>query len=88
MGLLKQAFEKIMATYFQERRKRMMAWTGLFFWIFLLILSEHFVPDRTSWEVGKVSGQDVQADRYLTFVDEAGTLARQQGGTGKFPGYI
>ncbi len=38
----------------------------------------HFVPDRTSWEVGKVSGQDVQADRYLTFVDEAGTLARQQ----------
>ncbi len=78
MGLLKQAFEKIMATYFQERRKRMMAWTGLFFLIFLLILSVHFVPDRTSWEVGKVSGQDVQADRYLTFVDEAGTLARQQ----------
>lgn len=78
MGLLKQAFEKIMATYFQERRKRMMAWTGLFFLLFLLILSVHFVPDRTSWEVGKVSGQDVQADRYLTFVDEAGTLARQQ----------
>ena len=78
MGLLKQAFEKIVATYFQERRKRMMAWTGLFFLIFLLILSVHFVPDRTSWEVGKVSGQDVQADRYLTFVDEAGTLARQQ----------
>ena len=78
MGFLKQAFEKVMAAHFQERKKRMMAWTGLFFLVFLLILSAHFVPDRTSWEVGKVSGQDVQADRYLTFVDEAGTLARQQ----------
>lgn len=78
MGFLKQAFEKFMSTFFQERKKRMMAWTGLFFLVFLVILSAHFVPGRTSWEVGKVSGQDVQADRYLTFVDEAGTLARQQ----------
>ena len=36
------------------------------------------MPGRTNWEVGSVSSQDVQADRYLTFVDEAGTLARQQ----------
>ena len=78
MGFLKQAFEKFMSTFFQERKKRMMAWTGLFFLVFLVILSAHFVPGRTSWEVGKVSSQDVQADRYLTFVDEAGTLARQQ----------
>lgn len=78
MSLWKQALGKIRETYFQERKKRMMAWTGLFFVIFLLILSAHFVPGRTSWEVGRVASQDVQADRYLTFVDEAGTLARQQ----------
>ena len=74
----KKVYTSIVDKYFQEKRRRMAVWTGLFFLIFLLILSSHFVPGRTNWEVGSVSSQDVQADRYLTFVDEAGTLARQQ----------
>ncbi|MGM9525227.1 MAG: HD family phosphohydrolase [Peptococcaceae bacterium] len=78
MGTLKQIYANIIEKYLQEKRRRMALWTGLFFLIFLLILSAHFVPGRTNWEVGRVSTQDVQADRYLTFVDEEGTLARQQ----------
>lgn len=74
----KKVYTSVVDKYFQEKRRRMAVWTGLFFLIFLLILSSHFVPGRTNWEVGSVSSQDVQADRYLTFVDEAGTLARQQ----------
>ena len=56
----------------------MALWTALFFLIFLVILSAHFVPARTIWEVGEVASQDVQSDRYLTFVDEAATLEKQQ----------
>ena len=74
----KKVYTSVVDKYFQEKRRRMAVWAGLFFLIFLLILSSHFVPGRTNWEVGSVSSQDVQADRYLTFVDEAGTLARQQ----------
>lgn len=78
MGVLKNFYANIIEKYFHERKKRMAFWTGLFFLIYLLVLSGHFVPDRTSWEVGRVSSQDIQSDRYLTFVDEEGTLARQQ----------
>ena len=70
----KKVYTSVVDKYFQEKRRRMAVWAGLFFLIFLLILSSHFVPGRTNWEVGSVSSQDVQADRYLTFVDEAGTL--------------
>ncbi|MBQ2777904.1 MAG: hypothetical protein IJF50_10390, partial [Peptococcaceae bacterium] len=56
----------------------MAAWAGLFALVILLILSVHFVPERTVWEVGAVCDQDIQSDRYLTFVDEAGTLRKQQ----------
>lgn len=66
MGTLKQIYANIIEKYLQEKRRRMALWTGLFFLIFLLILSAHFVPGRTNWEVGRVSTQDVQADRYLT----------------------
>ncbi|MBR5319267.1 MAG: HDIG domain-containing protein [Peptococcaceae bacterium] len=78
MGKLKQIYASIIDRYFQDKKRRMIVWTGLFFAVLLLILSSHFVPERTSWEVGRVSSQDVQADRYLTFVDEQGTLDRQQ----------
>jgi len=78
MGMIKNAYADFVNRFFQERKRRMQAWTGLFFVIFLIILSCHFVPGRTSWEVGRVSNQDIQADRYLTFVDEAATLERQQ----------
>ena len=78
MGKLNQMYKNIIDKYFQSQRRRMIAWTALFFAALLLILSSHFVPVRTSWEVGRVSTQDVQADRYLTFVDEEGTLDRQQ----------
>ena len=71
MGKLKQVYNSIIEKYFQDKKRRMLAWTALFFAVLLLILSSHFVPARTSWEVGRVSTQDVQADRYLTFVDEA-----------------
>lgn len=78
MGVLKKFYSTILENHFQERKKRMIAWTALFFLIFMVILCGHFVPGRTSWEVGRVSGQDIQSDRYLTFVDEAGTLERQE----------
>ena len=78
MSVLKKYWGTFVDRYFQERKRRMAVWTGLFFLIFLLILCGHFVPERTSWEVGRVSRQDIQSDRYLTFVDESGTLARQE----------
>ena len=78
MGRLNQVYKNIIDKYFYSPKRRMIAWTALFFAALLLILSSHFVPARTSWEVGRVSTQDVQADRYLTFVDEEGTLDRQQ----------
>ena len=78
MAKLKYVYNSIIEKYFYNPKRRMAAWTALFFAVLLLILSCHFVPDRTSWEVGRVSTQDVQADRYLTFVDEEGTLDRQQ----------
>lgn len=78
MGNFKQFYTGIIERYFHTKQRRMIAWTALFFSAMLLILSSHFVPARTNWEVGRVSTQDVQADRYLTFVDEQGTLDRQQ----------
>ena len=78
MGRLNQVYKNIIDKYFYSQKRRIVAWTALFFAALLLILSSHFVPARTSWEVGRVSTQDVQADRYLTFVDEEGTLDRQQ----------
>ena len=78
MGRLNQVYKNIIDKYFYSQKRRMIAWTALFFAALLLILSSHFVPARTSWEVGRVSTQDVQADRYLTFVDVEGTLDRQQ----------
>ncbi len=78
MGKLRQVYDNFIERYFHDQKRRMIAWTALFFAVLLLILSSHFVPARTSWEVGRVSTQDVQADRYLTFVDEEGTLSRQQ----------
>ena len=78
MGRLNQVYKNIIDKYFYSQKRRMIAWTALFFAALLLILSSHFVPARTSWEVGRVSTQDVQAARYLTFVDEEGTLDRQQ----------
>ena len=78
MGRLNQVYKNIIDKYFYSQKRRMIAWTALFFAALLLILSSHFVPARTSWEVGRVSTQDAQADRYLTFVDEEGTLDRQQ----------
>ena len=78
MGRLNQVYKNIIDKYFYSQKRRMIAWTALFFAALLLILSSHFVPARTSCEVGLVTTQDVQADRYLTFVDEEGTLDRQQ----------
>ncbi|MBQ2905056.1 MAG: HDIG domain-containing protein, partial [Peptococcaceae bacterium] len=71
-------YNTMIERYFQESRTRMLAWLGMFVLIFLIILSAHFVPERTIWEVGSVSDQDIQSDRYLTFVDEEGTLRKQQ----------
>ena len=78
MDTFKRAYNTIIERYFQEKRTRMAAWLGVFALIFLMILSLHFVPERTTWEVGSVSEQDIQSDRYLTFVDEEGTLRKQQ----------
>ncbi len=78
MDTLKKVYDTMIERYFQEKRSRMIAWVGVFSLIFLLILSAHFVPERTTWEVGTVVEQDIQSDRYLTFVDEAGTLRKQQ----------
>ena len=78
MDTLKNMWNIIKVRCFTERRNRMIAWTGIFGLIFLLILSMHFVPERTNWEVGAVSDQDIQSDRYLTFVDESATLRKQQ----------
>ena len=78
MDTLKKVYNTMIERYFQESRTRMLAWLGMFVLIFLIILSAHFVPERTIWEVGSVSDQDIQSDRYLTFVDEEGTLRKQQ----------
>ena len=78
MDTLKKVYDTMIERYFQESRTRMLAWLGMFVLIFLIILSAHFVPERTIWEVGSVSDQDIQSDRYLTFVDEEGTLRKQQ----------
>jgi len=78
MDTLKKVYNTMIKRYFQESRTRMLAWLGMFVLIFLIILSAHFVPERTIWEVGSVSDQDIQSDRYLTFVDEEGTLRKQQ----------
>ena len=78
MDTFKNIYNTMIERYFQERNTRMLAWLGVFALIFLLILSIHFVPERTVWEVGTVSDQDIQSDRYLTFVDEEGTLRKQQ----------
>ncbi|MBQ5615374.1 MAG: HDIG domain-containing protein, partial [Peptococcaceae bacterium] len=78
MDTFKKAYDTIIERYFQESHTRMLAWMGVFALIFLMILSLHFVPERTIWEVGSVSDQDIQSDRYLTFVDEEGTLRKQQ----------
>ena len=78
MSTLQKVYNSMIERYFTEKRNRMIGWIGLFALIFLLILSLHFVPERTTWEVGSVSDQDIQSDRYLTFVDEATTLRKQQ----------
>ena len=78
MDTFKKAYDTIIERYFQESHTRMLAWMGVFALIFLMVLSLHFVPERTIWEVGSVSDQDIQSDRYLTFVDEEGTLRKQQ----------
>ncbi len=78
MDTLKKVYDTMIKRYFQESRTRMLAWLGIFVLIFLIILSAHFVPERTIWEVGSVSDQDIQSDRYLTFVDEESTLRKQQ----------
>lgn len=78
MSALQKVYNTMIERYFQERRNRVIAWVGLFALVFVLILSAHFVPERTVWEVGAVCDQDIQSDRYLTFVDEAGTLRKQQ----------
>ena len=78
MDTLKKVYDTMIKRYFQESRTRMLAWLGMFVLIFLIILSAHFVSERTIWEVGSVSDQDIQSDRYLTFVDEEGTLRKQQ----------
>ena len=78
MSTLQNVYNTIIERYFDKRRNRMIAWVGIFSLIFLLILSMHFVPERTSWEVGSVVDQDIQSDRYLTFVDEVTTLRKQQ----------
>lgn len=78
MDTFKKVYDTMIERYFQERRTRLFAWLCVFAVVFLLILSAHFVPERTIWEVGSVSDQDIQSDRYLTFVDEEGTLRKQQ----------
>ena len=78
MDTLKKVYSTMIEQFFQEKRTRVAAWAGLFALVILLILSVHFVPERTVWEVGAVCDQDIQSDRYLTFVDEAGTLRKQQ----------
>ena len=78
MDTLKKVYSTMIERFFQEKRTRVAAWAGLFALVILLILSVHFVPERTVWEVGAVCDQDIQSDRYLTFVDEAGTLRKQQ----------
>ncbi len=78
MGLWDRFRTNVIQKVIAERKRRMMLWTILFFLIYLAILALHFVPDRTNWEAGTVARQDIQADRYLTFVDEQATLARQQ----------
>ena len=55
MGRLNQVYKNIIDKYFYSQKRRMIAWTALFFAALLLILSSHFVPARTSWEVGRVS---------------------------------
>lgn len=53
-------------------------WVTLFFCVMLGVLSIHFVPERTNWEVGQVCKNDVQANRYVNFIDEAATAAKQK----------
>lgn len=61
-----------------NRNFRFGIWTGLFFVLMLVVLSIHFIPERTKLEVGDVCPTDIQSEFYMTFLDEKATLERQE----------
>lgn len=65
-------------TIWKQRNLRILAWTSIFFLLMLSILAIQFLSGQSDWVAGQVSNRDVQSDRYLTFVDEAATLSKQE----------
>lgn len=73
--------EKITALWkkwLSKGRLRIYAWTGLFLLVILMLLALQFGPKGLNWTVGQVASRDVQSGRYLNFVDESATVAKQE----------
>lgn len=64
--------------WLSNKKIRIGLWTSLFFLAMLALLAIHFVPERTTLEVGKVCPNDIQASRYITYIDEKATADLQE----------
>lgn len=64
--------------WLSNKKTRLGLWTSLFFVAMLVLLSLHFVPEKTTLEVGKVCPNDVIADRFVTYLDEKATAEKQE----------
>ncbi len=64
--------------WLSNKKIRLGLWTSLFFLAMLILLAIHFVPEKTTLEVGKVCPNDVIADRYVTYLDEKATTKLQE----------
>ena len=64
--------------WLSNKKIRLGLWTSLFFVAMLVLLSLHFVPEKTTLEVGKVCPNDVIADRFVTYLDEKATAEKQE----------
>ncbi|MFZ5946042.1 MAG: HD family phosphohydrolase [Bacillota bacterium] len=69
---------KLFTNWLGYSKVRRMLWSMLFFGLTLGILALHFLPDRVPLEVGQVSPIDINANRYLTFEDDASTEKKRQ----------
>ena len=64
--------------WLSNKKIRLGLWTSLFFVAMLVLLSLHFVPEKTTLEVGKGCPNDVIADRFVTYLDEKATAEKQE----------
>ena len=79
MKLFKQENWQVVQNAMQDKKRlRMGALLLLFFISMTAILMIQFGPQGVDWVEGQVASRDVQSDRYLNFVDEKATVAKQE----------